>query len=129
MARPRKRPANAVPIDTYDDLAPYVRAFAGNRLNLLIVIGNAGLQKSWQLRAAVPGDSLLVEGHVTPFQLYMDLYNHRESGNLVVIDDADGLITSRDGVRLLKCLCQTELTKTVAWHSSAAKLEEQGIPK
>jgi hypothetical protein len=129
MARPRKRPPNANLIDTYDGLAPYVQAFADNRLNLLILIGGAGLQKSRQLRTAVPGDSLWVEGHVTPFQLYIDLYNHRESGNLVVIDDADGLITSRDGIRVLKCLCQTELTKTIAWHSSAAKLDEQGIPK
>jgi hypothetical protein len=124
-----KRPASAVVIDTYDGLSPYVQAFAGNRLNLLIIIGNAGLQKSRQVRAAIPGDSLWVEGHVTLFQLYIDLYNHRENGNMVVIDDADGLITSRDGVRLLKCLCQTEEKKIVAWHSSATKLEEQGIPK
>jgi len=129
MARPRKRPASAVVIDSYDGLAPYVQAFAVNRLNLLIIIGNAGLQKSRQLRAAVSGDSLWVEGHVTPFQLYIDLYSHRENGNLVVIDDADGLITSRDGIRLLKCLCQTELEKTVGWHSSASKLEELEIPK
>jgi hypothetical protein len=129
MVRTRKRPSNAVVIDTYGELASYIQAFADNKLNLLIIIGNAGLQKSRQLRAAVPSDSLWVEGHVTPFQLYLDLWNHRESGNLVVIDDADGLITNRDGIRLLKCLCQTELTKTVAWHSSAAKLDELDVPR
>src|SRR5262249_6157916 len=32
-------------------------------------------------------------------------------------------------VRLLKCLCQTEEEKAVAWHSDARSLERQGIPK
>jgi hypothetical protein len=32
-------------------------------------------------------------------------------------------------VRLLKCLCQTEEEKAVAWHSDAKSLERQGIPR
>jgi hypothetical protein len=35
----------------------------------------------------------------------------------------------RSGVRLLKCLCQTEEEKSVAWHSDARSLERQGIPR
>src|SRR5271157_5950391 len=31
--------------------------------------------------------------------------------------------------RLLKCLCQTEEEKAVAWHSDARGLERQGIPR
>src|SRR5512135_2254147 len=31
--------------------------------------------------------------------------------------------------RLLKCLCQTEEEKTVAWHSDARSLERQRIPR
>jgi CubicO group peptidase (beta-lactamase class C family) len=30
---------------------------------------------------------------------------------------------------LLKCLCQTEEQKAVAWHSDASSLERQGIPR
>ena len=33
------------------------------------------------------------------------------------------------GVRLLKCLCQTEEEKAVAWHSDARSLERQRIPR
>jgi hypothetical protein len=32
-------------------------------------------------------------------------------------------------VRLLKCLCQTEDEKTVAWHPDARSLERQRIPR
>jgi hypothetical protein len=46
-----------------------------------------------------------------------------------VIDDVDSLYADRSGVRLLKCLCQTEDDKTVAWHSDARSLERQRIPR
>ena len=35
------------------------------------------------------------------------LYRHRDQ--FVVIDDVDALYADRSGVRLLKCLCQTEI--------------------
>ena len=41
----------------------------------------------------------------------------------------DALYADRSGVRLLKCLCQTEEEKAVAWHSDAKSLERQGIPR
>ena len=41
----------------------------------------------------------------------------------------DGLYADRSGVRLLKCLCQTEEEKSVAWHSDARSLEKYGIPR
>ena len=47
----------------------------------------------------------------------------------MVIDDVDALYANRAGVRLLKCLCQTEEEKSVAWHSDARSLERQGIPR
>src|SRR5580704_13701724 len=126
MSRPRKRPRNLAVLRRYDELTPYVQAFAQAKLNLLFFIGEAGLQKSRQLRQAVGFCGLWLEGHVTPFRAYLELYRHRNE--LVVIDDADGLTADRDGVRLLKCLCQTEVRKTVSWHSSTPRLEQEGVP-
>ena len=59
--------------------------------------------------------------------MYVKLYRHRDQ--FVVIDDVDALYADRSGVRLLKCLCQTEEEKAVAWHSDARSLERQGIPR
>ena len=55
--------------------------------------------------------------------MYAKLYRHRDQ--FVVIDDVDALYADRSGVRLLKCLCQTEEEKAVAWHSNARSLERQ----
>ena len=59
--------------------------------------------------------------------MYVKLYRHRDQ--FVVIDDVDALYADRSGVRLLKCLCQTEEEEAVAWHSDVRSLERQGIPR
>ena len=79
------------------------------------------------MRAALGGKGCWIEGNATPFGMYAKLYRHRDE--FVVIDDVDALYADRSGVRLLKCLCQTEEEKAVAWHSDARSLERQGIPR
>jgi hypothetical protein len=59
--------------------------------------------------------------------MYVKLFRHRDQ--FIVIDDVDDLYADRSGIRLLKCLCQTEEEKAVAWHSDAKSLERQGIPR
>ena len=59
--------------------------------------------------------------------MYEKLYRHRDQ--FVIIDDVDSLYADRSGIRLLKCVSQTEEDKTVAWHSDAKRLEKHGIPR
>ena len=94
-----------------------IEAFAQGHFNLLILVGSGGLAKSRSVRAALGGIACWIEGNATPFGMYVKLYRHRDE--FVVIDDVDALYADRSGVRLLKCLCQTEEEKSVAWHSDA----------
>jgi hypothetical protein len=116
-----------ISVATYEKLHEFIAAFARAHLNLLILIGNPGLAKTRIVRAALGHNACWIEGNATAFGLYRELYHHRESP-YVVIDDVDSLYSDRIGVRLLKSLCQTELIKTVAWHSGARSLEKEGIP-
>ena len=70
------------------------------------------------MRAASNGKACWIEGNASPFGMYVKRYGHRDE--FVVIDDVDALCADRSGVRLLKCLCQTEDEKSVAWHSDGA---------
>jgi hypothetical protein len=126
---PAKPPQRLKPLrlTTYAQLETYLRAFAQGHFHLLILIGAGGLAKSRMVRAALDGQGCWIEGNATPFGMYAKLYRHRDQ--FVVIDDVDALYADRSGVRLLKCLCQTEEAKTVAWHSDARSLERQGIPR
>ncbi|MCI0460006.1 MAG: hypothetical protein L0Z62_23895, partial [Gemmataceae bacterium] len=125
--RPSSRPEGALYLTTYAKLHGYVRAFAQGHLNLVILVGERGLAKSRTVRAVLGNNSCWIEGNATPFGMYEKLYRHRDQ--FVVIDDVDSLYADRSGVRLLKCLCQTEVEKTVAWHSDARRLEKHGIPR
>jgi hypothetical protein len=122
------RPKGALYIVTYKRLEDYIHAFANGHLNLMILVGEAGIAKTRTIRGVL-GDSCWIEGQATPFGMYEKLYRHRDE--LVVIDDVDSLYADRSGIRLLKCLCQTEEDKKVAWHSDAdaKSLERRRIPR
>jgi hypothetical protein len=124
--RAAKPSEGAVRIATYDGLDGYVRAFAAGKLNLLVLVGAPGLQKSRVVRDALP-DACWIEGHATPLCIYLRLWERRDEP--VVIDDVDSLYADRGAVRLLKGLCQTERRKTVAWESSTQVLDRQNVPR
>jgi hypothetical protein len=120
-------PHKALHLTTYQRLEEYLAAFAQGHFHLLVLVGPGGLGKSRSVRAVLGGQACWIEGNATPFGMYVRLYRHRDQ--FVVIDDVDALYADRSGVRLLKCLCQTEEEKSVAWHSDARGLERQGIPR
>ena len=124
----RDRPHKIRHVTTYARLDQYLRAFAAGHFHLVILVGAGGLAKSRTVRAVLNDQpAAWIEGNATPFGMYAKLYRHRDQ--FVVIDDVDALYADRSGVRLLKCLCQTEEAKAVAWHSDARSLERQGIPR
>jgi hypothetical protein len=125
--RRREQPHKVLHLTTYQRLEEYLVAFACGHFHLLILVGAGGLAKSRSVRAVLNGKACWIEGNATPFGMYVKLYRHRDQ--FVVIDDVDALYSDRSGVRLLKCLCQTEEEKAVAWHSDARSLERQGIPR
>jgi hypothetical protein len=125
--RHRGQPHKVLHLTAYERLEQYLGAFARGHFHLLILVGAGGLAKSRSVREALNGKACWIEGNATPFGMYTKLYRHRNQ--FVVIDDVDALYSDRSGVRLLKCLCQTEEEKAVAWHSDARSLERQGIPR
>src|SRR3954468_16133535 len=125
--RRSSHPHKVLHLTTYQRLEEYLRTFAKGHFHLLVLVGSGGLGKSRSVRAVLDGKGCWIEGNATPFGMYVRLYRHRDQ--FVVIDDVDALYADRSGVRLLKCLCQTEEEKSVAWHSDARGLERQGIPR
>lgn len=120
-------PDQCITVRTYEELDRFARAFAGNHLGLLIVLGSAGLGKSQTLKQHVRGRGAVIEGTVRPFALYKRLY--RERNRLILLDEADPLFYDRDGIRLLRCLCQTDPSKKIGWLSDAHALKREGIPQ
>ena len=130
VVRKHRRPGHpdgALYLAGYAKLQEYLRAFARGHLNLLILVGEPGIAKTRTGARALGNRVCWIEGNATPFGMYEKLYRHRDQD--VVIDDVDSLYADRSGIRLLKCLCQTEEEKSVAWHSDARSLERHRIPR
>jgi hypothetical protein len=128
MSKRNRIPATAIKLTEYQALEDFATKFVASLLNLVGVVGNAGLRKSRTFvnvleRSAQP--YCYIKGHVRPFSLYQELYHHRDQ--LVIIDDADTLFADRTSVPLLKSVLETEENKIVSWNSKAA--DREGIPR
>ncbi len=116
---------------TYRELDRVVNVFAGGGYNLFVLLGNPGHAKSRTMRSSVEASGepfVWIRNTVSAFRLYLDLYKNRHA-KLLVIDDVDSFYSDRNLVRLLKCLCETEELKQLAWHTDAARLEKEGVPR
>ncbi len=120
-------PENVIELTTYADLEEFAKSFAAGYFNLLIIVGERGLQKSTTIRRALPETACWIQGAASPFVIYQKLFRHLDCP--VVIDDVDRLYRNKDGINLLKCLCQTEASKTVSWQSATRQLEKEGVPR
>lgn len=115
-------------ITTYAELERYCRAFADGHFEVFILVGDPGLEKSTLLGKSLEGkDARWIEGTLSAFQLYCETWEYKD--HIFAIDDVDDLYGDRNAVRLLKCLCQTEPIKRLGWHTNAAKLDKEGIPR
>ena len=126
MAKSKNLPAYVVNVETYSELEHYARAFAAGHLNLLILCGAPGLGKSQCLRRALRGQACWIDGNASAFGIYLQAHEYRDQP--MVLDDVDGLYRDRQGIRLLKTLCQTDLVKTVSWQSAALR-DRAGVPR
>ena len=103
----------------------YARAFAAGHLNLLMLCGEPGLGKSQCFRRALGAKVCWIDGNASAFGIYLLAHEHRNQP--MVLDDVDGLYRDRQGIRLLKALCQTDQVKTVSWQTAAAR--RAGVPR
>lgn len=107
---------NVLTVTSYADLNEHATVFATGGYSLLILLGKPGLGKSQTLKECLgERENLYIDNHATAFCLYQLLYQKRDQP--VVIDDLDGLYSDRGMVRLIKGLCNTDLVKTMRWHS------------
>jgi hypothetical protein len=137
--RPASLPREAISLTTYAQLDLYLEKFAQGEFSLLLLLGRPGTGKSESVKRAlsssltagnngdrVSADVLYVEGHIQPYGLYRDLWEHRDQP--IVLDDLDKLHADGNCIRLLKPLCNTERAKRISWLSNLT-LNDREVPQ
>lgn len=100
----------------------------------LVISGAPGVGKTFELEkrlnnAANSGRISFgaVKGKCSAIGLYLKLYEFRDPGSVLLLDDVD-VFSNEDSLNLLKAALDTGETRTVSWQTASSFLEEKGIP-
>jgi hypothetical protein len=116
----------------YNDISRYIKEIASGKVRSLVVNGPPGVGKSYvineQLNKYCPRKAVLVSGHMALLKLYAKLYQQKDAGSVLVLDDVDSVFTKIEGLNLLKVAMDTKKNRVISWESSSAMLNALGLP-
>jgi hypothetical protein len=120
----------------FENINAYAHGVVNKAVRGLVISGPGGVGKTETLvrifEDAAEKQLIKFEhikgGNVTPIHLYKILYENREAGNVVLMDDVDKIYNSEDALNLLKAGLDSSLVRKIAWMSEAALLRNNNIP-
>lgn len=128
------------PKTAFKEMQMYVKMVIKGIQPAVILCGAPGIGKTYrimqQLKAAgytMTGDNV-IKGKCSPRQLYMTLYNNKGKGDIVVIDDADGLVGPKapeDCINILKAALDSTADdegRLVSYKISGDLKDDEGVP-
>lgn len=128
------------PKTAFKEMQMYVKMVIKGIQPAVILCGAPGVGKTYrimqQLKAAgytMTGDNV-IKGKCSPRQLYLTLYNNKSKGDIVVIDDADGLIGPKapeDCINILKAALDSTADdegRLVSYKVSGELKDDEGDP-
>jgi len=99
----------------------------------MIISGAPGIGKSFtvdeKLQAAQKAGKCRVNqltGSCTPIGLYLQLWNHQNAGDVLILDDIDSIFNDIESLNLLKGALDTGRTRQISWMSASSYLREEG---
>lgn len=117
----------------FDLLSRLTKGAIDREVRALIITGAPGVGKTFTVeqvlsKADVP--HLFVRGAPpTAINLYMMAWNFRHAGNVIVLDDVDGILNDEETINMLKVLCDTGAERKISYYKEAQELKNEDIPK
>lgn len=100
----------------------------------IIVTGSPGIGKSFSVIKQLENlgkiegtDFIVVKGHITSINLYRLMYEFKDSGKIIIIDDADSILFDENALNILKSGLDSDKNRRISWMSDALKNED--VPK
>lgn len=100
-----------------------------------IISGAAGIGKSYNLEKRLNraidrgeiGQFTILKGKISAIALFAQLFEHRNAGDILVLDDIDVIFQDETSLNLLKGALDTGDTRHLVWLTASTWLEEQGV--
>lgn len=100
----------------------------------LIISGAPGVGKTYSLeKKLINAENSgrisfeMVKGKISPIGLYIKLYESRDAGNVVVLDDID-VFGNEDTLNILKAALDSGDRRVISWGTASTYLDEKDIP-
>lgn len=71
----------------------------------------------------------LVNGSISPVNLYKMAYRHRHPGSVMVLDDVDEVFNSDESLSILKALCDSGARRLVSWMKESNAIIQDDVPQ
>lgn len=126
--------------ERFEILNEMARAVKAGNVKALIVVGPAGVGKSFGVEAVLQKDDLfntlaakkpkfeIVKGNMSALGLYAKLYEYSDAGKVVVFDDCDAVLTDELSLNILKGALDSSARRWISWNTDSRMLNREGIP-
>lgn len=126
--------------ERFEILDEMTKACLDGKITAMIASGPPGVGKSYGVEAQLEKFTLftkinndkdkyeIVKGAITALGLYVQLYNFRHKGNVLVFDDCDSIFTDELSLNILKAALDTSKRRRICWNSDSRLLKDEGIP-
>ena len=123
--------------DTYESMKTLIEAVAANTVNSLVLSGAPGIGKSYTVEKTLQevnsGDFgfSIHKGYIRASHLYRLLWENRNPGDVVVLDDTDAIFGDETALNILKAALELKRTRRIGWGSEKIFEDQDGeeIPR
>jgi len=116
-----------ITIHTYADLKHFIKAFKNDSFDLLILISEGGLGKTYNTRKILNSKAHCINSHITPLELYLQAFEFKDKK--LWLDDVEDMFNNDKLVGLLKQLCETQEIKDIQYGTSWDIDKTRKVPK
>ena len=122
-------------IEKYNAIEDVSTMVSKGEVRSLIVSGSPGFGKTTRIIKNLDKldvDYKEINVKITSRMLYKELYNYRESGQVLVIDDADSCFDNEDGLNLIKASTDSKIERRVSRFVEGKIIDDENgelIPK
>lgn len=131
---------DATPEERFEDMKNYINNVIEGIKPLAILCGAPGVGKTFRVMNNVKKagkqhgiDYALIKGRLTPSALYATLFEYKDKGKLIIIDDCPDALKDDNCVDILKAAFDSSAERWVSWNTSrpvemsAEKAEMLGV--